>query len=161
MENFVEYSLPYRLTSADQLKRAVYSVAPMALGVLLIMYLGVIGMIITLGLCWLSFRLYIGFLFEWEYTLLEDEIRFGKIINKERRKEMLTASIGKTVEFGPIENKPASLGCKAVSFLSHQGDLPEYYWITFTEKGEKVCILFQPNARILEVFDLRARGKRR
>ena len=160
MENFVEYTLPYKLTLTDHIKRIVFSVAPMALGVFLIMQLWVIGMILTLGLCYLSYRLYLSFFFEWEYTLLEDEIRFGKIINKERRREMLVASIGKTVEFGPLANKPAA-DCKVNSFLSNQGEQPEYFWTTFTDKGEKICILFQPDERMLEVFDRRARGKRR
>lgn len=160
MENFVEYTLPYRLTAADQIKRVAYVGLPMVLGVLLIMYLGLIGVLLCAGLCWLSYRLYLSFFFEWEYTLLEDEIRFGKIINKERRKELSKLSITKTESYGPMENMPNS-NCKMVSYLSNQGELPCYYWLCSDEKGERVCVLFQPDDRILQVFEVRARGKKR
>lgn len=160
MENFVEYTLPYKLTPADQVKRVAFVGLPMALGVFLIMYLGMIGIAACAILSFIAYKLYLTFFFEWEYTLLEDEVRFGKIINKERRKEMLTASITKTIEYGPLMNKP-NADCKVISFLSNQGEEPEFYWITVTDKGDRVCILFQPDCRILEVFDRRARGKRR
>lgn len=157
MENFIEYCLPYRMTMADQLKRTVYTVAPMALGVFLIMLLGPIGILLCAGLCYLSLRLFISFNYELEYTLLENEITFTKIINKERRREILKADISKTMSYGPMENMPK--GLKTRSFLSHQGEEPCYYWVTQDAKGEKVCILFQPNQRLLDVFATRARGK--
>lgn len=159
MENYIEYSLPYKLTPADQMKRMLSVFVPMMVGVLSIMFIGLIGIVICGVLCWVSYRLYLSFFYELEYTFLEDEIRFGKIINKERRKDLLTASIPATESYGPIENKP-QVNCKTVSFLSNQGDLPCYYWITSAKK-ERVCILFQPDERLLKVFEVRARGKKR
>lgn len=159
MENFIEYTLPYKLTAADQAKRAAYVGLPIVVGVFLIMYLGLLGVLLCAGLCYLAYRLYLSFFFEWEYTLLEDEIRFGKIINKERRKELSKISIAKTERYGPIENMP-SINCKVISYLSNQGEEPCYYWLCSDEKGERVCILFQPDERILKVFEVRARGKK-
>ncbi len=158
MENFIEYCLPYRMTVTDQLKRAVYTVAPMVLGVFLIMYLGAIGILLCAGLCYLAYRLFLSFIFEWEYSLLENEITFTKIINKERRRELMKADISKTVSYGPIEKMPKGQQ-KVRSFLSNQGEEPVYYWLTLDKKGEKVCILFQPTPAVLEVFATRARGK--
>lgn len=160
MENFVEYTLPYKLTAVDQAKRAAYVGLPMVAGVFFIMYLGLIGVLLCAGLCYLSYRLYLSFLYELEYTLLEDEIRFSKIINKERRKELSKISIAKTESYGPIENMPR-VSCKVISYLSNQGEEPCYYWLCADEKGERVCILFQPDERILKVFEVRARGKMR
>ncbi len=157
MENFIEYCLPYKMTAADHLKRMVYSVAPMVLGVFLIMYLGAIGIFLCAGLCYLAYRLFLSFNYELEYSLLENEITFTRIINKERRREMLKADISKTVSYGPIEGMPK--GQKVRSFLSNQGEEPCYYWITLDQKGEKVCILFQPTPAVLDVFATRARGK--
>ncbi len=157
MENFIEYCLPYKLTAQDQLKRAVYTLGPMALGVILIMYLGYIGILLCAVLCYISYRLFVSFNYELEYTLLEDEIIFSKVINKERRKELMKAHIAKTELYGPAEHMPA--GQKPRSFLSHQGEEPAYYWITRNAAGEKVCILFQPNEAVLEVFGVRARGR--
>ena len=88
------------------------------------------------------------------------QIGFAKIINRERRKELMKASIAKTESYGPIANRPA-VQCKTVSFLSNQGEEPEYYWLTYDEKGNKVCVLFQPTPAVLDVFATRARGKLR
>ncbi|MBR6794101.1 MAG: hypothetical protein IKM48_07100 [Clostridia bacterium] len=160
MENFIEYCLPYKMTAADQLKRAVYTVAPMVLGVFLIMYLGPIGILLCGGLCYLAYWLFLSFNYELEYSLLENELTFTRIINKERRREMCKADIAKTVSYGPMENMPKNQQ-KVRSFLSNQGEEPAYYWITLDKKGEKVCILFQPTPAVLEVFAVRARGKLR
>ncbi len=157
MENFIEYCLPYKMTPADHFKRMIYTVAPMALGVFLIMYLGAIGIFLCGGLCYLAYRLYLSFNYELEYTLLESEITFTRIINKERRREMCKADIAKTVSYGPMEKMPK--GMKIRSFLSNQGEEPCYYWLTLDAKGEKVCILFQPTPAVLDVFATRARGK--
>ncbi len=158
MENFIEYSLPYKMTPLDQVKRAVYTVAPMVLGVFLIMYLGILGVFLCAGLCYLAYRLFLSFVYELEYTLLENEISFAKIINKERRRELLKADIAKTEMYGPMERMPANQK-NVRSFLSNQGEEPAYYWVTQTLKGEKVCILFQPTQAVLDVFAVRARGK--
>ena len=160
MENFIEYSLPYKMTMKDRLMQVVYTLAPMALGVFLITALGLLGIALCAGLCYLAYRLYLSFFYELEYTLLEDEIGFAKIINRERRRDLMKASITKTESYGPIANRP-NLQCKTCSFLSNQGDEPEYYWITFDEKGNKVCVLFQPTEAVLDVFATRARGKLR
>jgi hypothetical protein len=158
MENFIEYCLPYRMTVQDQLKRALYTIAPMVVGVYLIMRLGLLGVVLCAGLCYLAYRLFLSFNYELEYSLLENEISFSKIINKERRRELLKADISKTECYGPIGHLPSNTP-KVHSFLSNQGEEPNYYWITLNSKGEKVCVLFQPTPAVLEVFAVRARGK--
>ncbi len=158
MENFIEYSLPYKMKPLDHVKRIAYTLAPMFLGIFLIMYLGAIGILLCAGLCYLAYRLFLSFNYELEYSLLENEITFSKIINKERRRELMKADIAKTVSYGPVEKMPKGQQ-KIRSFLSNQGEEPAYYWITQDEKGEKVCILFQPTWAVLDVFATRARGK--
>ena len=160
MENFIEYSLPYKMTAKDRMMQMLCAVGPMLLGVALIMFLGVLGILLCAGLCFVSYRMYLSYIYELEYTLLEEEISFSKIINKERRRELLTASIAKTESYGPIDRCPAT-SCPIKSLVSHQGDLPEYFWITYDQKGNKVCILFQPTPAVLDVFAIRARGKLR
>lgn len=160
MENFIEYCLPYKLTVQDQFRRALYVIFPMFVGVFLIILLGPIGLLLCAALCYLAYRLLVSFYYELEYSLVEDEITFSKIINKERRRELLKADISKTESYGPIEHRPEQSG-RVRSFLSHQGEEPNYYWITRNIKGERVCILFQPTPAVLEVFAVRARGKLR
>jgi hypothetical protein len=160
MENFIEYCLSYKPTAKDRMMQMVSTVGPMVLGVGLIMYLGVLGIALCAGLCYLAYRWYLSYIYELEYTLLEDEISFSKIINKERRRDLFSASIAKTESYGPIENRPA-VQCPVKSVVSHQGDLPEYFWITYDKKGNKICVLFQPTPAVLDVFSTRARGKLR
>ncbi len=160
MENFIEYCLPYRLTGEDRMKQYGLTIGLLVLGALMIMLLGPVGILVCAAACYLAYRVFFSYLYELEYTLLENEITFTKIINKERRREILKADISKTESYGPIEKMPA--GVKNVrSFLSHQGEEPEYFWITQKKNGEPVCILFQPNERVLAVFSTRARGKLR
>ena len=104
--------------------------------------------------------MFLSFNFEYEYSLLENELTFTKIINKERRRELLKADISKTECYGPLENMPANQQ-KVRSFLSNQGEEPCYYWITRDAKGDPLCILFQPTPAVLEVFAARASGKLR
>ena len=158
MQNFIEYCLPYKLTTKDQMLRALSVLVPLAVGTFSIMYIGMLGIAICAVLCFLSYRWFLSFNYELEYTLVEDEVHFAKIINKERRKELFTANIGKTISYGPIQKMPK--GNMAVrSVVSNQGDLPEYFWQTMDAKGNKICILFQPDAEMLDVFATRARGK--
>lgn len=160
MENFIEYCLPYRLTAADRMKQYGLTIGLLVLGALMIMLLGPVGILVCAAACYLAYRVFFSYLYELEYTLLENEITFTKIINKERRRELLKADISKTESYGPIEQMPA--GMKNVrSFLSNQGEEPAYFWITQKKNGESVCILFQPNERVLSVFATRARGKLR
>jgi hypothetical protein len=158
MQNFIEYSLPYKMTAKDQMLRILSVLVPLGVGVASIMLLGVLGIAICAVLCYFSYRWFLSFNYELEYTLVEDEIHFAKIINKERRKDLFTADIGKTVSYGPIEKKPAG-NLPIRSLLSHQGELPAYFWITVDGKGNKICIFLQPNEEMLDVFATRARGK--
>ena len=158
MENFIEYAMPYRLTAADRLKQGIYTFLPVALGIALIMFLALLGILLCAGCCYLSYRMLISFHYELEYTFLEDEVTFTKIINNERRRELLKADLSKTESYGPIEKMPKNAS-NLRSFLTNQGEEPEYFWITQTKKGEKVCILFQPNERLLAAFAVKARGK--
>ena len=157
MENFIEYCLPYRLTATDRMKQYGLTIGLLILGALMIMLLGPVGILVCAAACYLAYRVFFSYLYELEYTLLENEITFTKIINKERRREVMKADITKTVSYGPLEKLPR--GVKTRSFLSHQGEEPCYYWLTQDAKGEKVAILFQPNERVLDVFATRARGK--
>ena len=160
MENFVEYCLPYRLTAADQIKRVLFTVLPILLGIFFIMFLGPLGILLCAVCCYVAYRVLASYNYELEYTFLEDEITFTKIINKERRRELMKADLTKTECYGPIDHLPAGIR-NIRSFLSHQGEEPEYFWITHKKNGEKVCILFQPDERIRTAFAVRARGKER
>ena len=160
MENFIEYCLPYQLTAADRVKQYGLTITLLAIGAVMIVVLGPLGILLCAAACYAAYRVYFSFFYELEYTLLENEITFTKIINKERRREILKADISKTESYGPVAGLPA--GARNVrSFLSHQGEEPEYYWITQKKNGEQVCILFQPDQRVLNVFATRARGKLR
>lgn len=158
MENFIEYSLPYRLTGGDWIKRMGLTAAILLIGAVALMLHPLIGMVVAVVCVYVSYKVYVSFNYELEYTLLENEITFTKVINKERRREVLKADITKTESYGLIDRMPSNVGAVR-SFLSHEGELPEYFWITQKKNGEKVCILFQPDERILNVFAVRARGK--
>jgi len=158
MERFIEYSLPYRLTAVDWAKRLGLTCGLLFVAAAAVLYRKAIGLVLCVVLCYLAYRVYVSFQYEWEYSLVEDEILFTKIINKERRREVLKADLTKTQSYGPVEHLPSNTPTVR-SFLSNQGELPAYYWITEKKNGEKVCILFQPDERMLGTFAVLARGK--
>ena len=43
----------------------------------------VLGVLFSLILFYISYKIFLKFNIEWEYTLVGNEIRFSKIINKE------------------------------------------------------------------------------
>ncbi|MBQ3083948.1 MAG: hypothetical protein IJC46_00650 [Clostridia bacterium] len=161
MKNFTEYTLPYKLTLKDQAARIGITLLLMTLGIWSIFLLRLLGLVVCGILCYVAYRFYLSFHYEYEFSLVEDELRVAKIINLEKRKELGTYFIGKTESYGPIENLPQSQRGHIRSYLTHQGEEPEYYWVTHVESGERVCVLFQPSETLLEVFATRARGKLR
>ena len=163
MENFIEYSMPYKLTLADQFKRGFFTALLLFAGAVSIVFFMpialILGLILCAGFCYLAYRVFISYKYELEYTLLENEISFARVINKERRKELLVADIAETERYGLYNGQPAE-GMRTVSLVFNQGELSVYYWITRNKKGERVRLLFQPNEAILGVFEVRARGKK-
>ena len=104
MEKYVEMSLERKQTFANRVVSLIVSVLP----VLVCSYIFVLvvslrytsflalAIIICALSLFASYRIFTSFNIDWEYILVDDEIRFSKIINKTRRKEIITVSLQKT-----------------------------------------------------------------
>lgn len=93
---------------------------------------------------------------------MSNEISFAKIVNKSRRKDILTLDIPKTEVMAKISDtqhkSQRECGAKHYSFISQTNN--DYYFVVGYDKdGNKVCVDFEPDDRIIEVFKTLARSK--
>ncbi len=114
-------------------------------------------------LYYVAYKIFCRFYVEWEYTLVDDEIRFAKIINKSKRRELVTMPLSKAEIVARVNdkahasalNKPYS---KKLSLISQTAN--DYYFIAGYDKtGKNVCIFFEPDERMCENFKTTLRGK--
>ena len=166
MENFVEIVVEKKMNAMDKVKWFIATFIPLMIGTSLVFAIGgpfrVLAVLVCAGLYYLGYKIFNSFYIEWEYTLVSNEISFAKIVNKSRRKDIVTLDISKTEIMAKINDKQhvSSRQCNAkhYSFISQTNN--EYYFVVGYDKaGNKVCIDFEPDDRILEVFRTLARSK--
>lgn len=167
MEGYVEVVVTKKMTFDVQVKRFLATVLPLMLAIMLILtqtnsILRILVFIAVLALVYLAYRMFMNFYIEWEYTFVTNEISFAKIMNKSKRKDLLTCQMKDTVLLSKASNK-AHVGkipsdAKKYNFTSGTG--AEYYvWITKNAMGKNVCIFFEPNDEMLDLMSKQARGK--
>ena len=167
MEKYIEYSVTRKLSNAEQVKRFFYTVLPMALACYLFILIRALGslaffaILISIGLFYLAYKLFISFILEYEYTFVENEIRFAKIINKAKRKEIRNVQLSKIDVMAKLSDNAHNNELKNVSrkydYSSNNSD-NIYFFIANDNKG-KFAVLFDPNETMLESFKTLLRGK--
>lgn len=170
MESYIEMSVAKRPTFKDRIISFFVSILPMFIGIYIVILVTLskstlllpIAVVICALLCWFSYKIYCNFNIDWEYTLVGDELRFAKIINKSKRREVISVSIPKSTVIARVDdsahNNKIRSDCKKYSFISQTNT--RFYFITsFDEKGNPVCVFFEPDERMLDNFAVTARGK--
>ena len=171
MEKYVEMSLERKQTFANRVVSLIVSVLP----VLVCSYIFVLvvslrytsflalAIIICALSLFASYRIFTSFNIDWEYILVDDEIRFSKIINKTRRKEIITVNLQKTEAVARVEDKEHNQylnnsNYKKYIFKSNT-DSQCWFIAAATSKGERVCVVFEPDERMLETIRLTVLSK--
>lgn len=171
VDKHVEMSISKRLTFAERAKYMLLSVLPMLAGAyLLVLIISLkLSSLIALGALafaatvFASYKLYCMSIIDWEYVFVEDEIRFSKIINKTRRRELLTVDLTKSELLARADSG------ECASFLHN----PEYKVYRFTggteneawlvagvsSKGQRAAVVFEPDERMLEALKYVMRSK--
>ena len=171
MEQFIEMSVSRKNNLKDHFLCFVFCILPILLGSYLIVLslslkntgLLMVAIVITALLYFLSYKIFNGFNVEYEYSLIDDELRFAKIINKSKRKELVTinrSNIKIIARVNDNEHKNALLTdcCKKISLISQTND--EYYFmVASTKEGKNVCIFFEPNEKMCENLKVYLREK--
>ena len=166
MENFVEIVIEKKMNAMDRIKWFVATFIPLMIGTFLVFAVGgpfkILAVLVCAGLYYLGYKIFNSFYIEWEYTLVSNEIYFAKIVNKIRRKDILTLDIPKTEVMAKISDaqhkSQRECGAKHYSFISQTNN--DYYFVVGYDKdGNKVCVDFEPDDRIIEVFKTLALSK--
>ena len=167
MEGYIEVVVPKKMTFEVQVKRFVMTVLPLMLAIFLMMQnndsiLRIVFFIAAIGLIYLAYRMFLNFYIDWEYTFVTNEVSFAKIMNKSKRKDILTCQVADTVVMTKNTDKEhlrsIPQDAKKYNFLSGSGE-EHYVWITKNKAGKTICVYFEPNEVMLQSMAKLARGK--
>lgn len=171
MEQFIEMSVARKNNTKDYLICFICCIFPILIGCYLMVLtysmkntgLLMVAVVISALLYFLSYKIFNRFNVDYEYLIVDDEIRFAKIINKSKRKELVTvnrANIKMVANINSNFDKSilSSQFDKKLYLISQTNN--DYYFLTATTKeGKKVCIFFEPNEKMCENFRVFLRDK--
>lgn len=171
MEKYIEIVVSRKNKLKDTVLCFSASVIPLFVGtyIVILFYASASSMFLALSvvacalLYYLSYRIFNSFNIEWEYTLVDSELRFAKIINKTKRRDVMTVNLAKTEVLARVNDNEHNHPYKTfqgvkTQMLSQTND-DYYYLISFTDKNKRVCVAFEPDARMKENFNTTLRGK--
>lgn len=81
---------------------------------------------------------------QWEYTLINDELFFDKIINNEKRKRAYKADLNNIISFSKFEQNNNNKKINFTSNMNHQ----IYELVISTDRG-KVSLLIEANDELI------------
>lgn len=171
MEKFIETVVPKRNNIKDYFMCFISCLLPMLIGtwlVILVLNVGadfpVVGLacVVCAVLYYVSYKIFVLFYVEWEYVLVDDEVRFSKITNKSKRRDVVTVLLSKVEVVSKITNTSQINRIKNVekkySFISQCTN--DYYFMVATDNsGKRVCIFFEPNDKMKDNFKKSLYGK--
>lgn len=119
-------------------------------------------------LCWFligigygAYRIITSRNIEFEYIVTNGELDVDKIINKKRRKRILTVDTKSFETFEPVNESILSRikTINPITVIHAEGDIssPDTYVAIFNKNGVKNCLFIQPNERVLEAISRRRR----
>ena len=164
MEQYIETAIARKNSITDLAKCFLCCMLPLVGGTYLVMLvlalknssLLAISVVACALLYYLSYKLFLLFNIEWEYTLVQDEIRFSKVINKSKRKELFTVSLSKVTALALVNTSEYNsiirrVNGKKYNFTS-QTKAPHYLLQATNKKGEQILVMFEPSEKMLESF---------
>ncbi len=171
MDKYIEISIAKKLTPKDRILSFVLPLLP----ILVSSYILVVVMSLRLTLLlasaviicavslYVSYRIYMSFNIDWEYILVDDEIRFTKIINKTKRKEMITVNLQKTEAVARVDDREHNQYLNNPSYKKYifSSNTGRQCWFiaAATSNGQRTCIVFEPDDRMLDTIRLTVKSK--
>ncbi len=173
MEKFIEMAVPRKNNLKDHALCFISCMLPILFGTYLVMMIYsatsrnfmLVGLscLVCAILYYVAYKIFCRFTVDWEYTLVDDEIRFAKIINKSKRRELVTVSLSKIETIARVNDKEHinalnKTFAKKYSLISQTNN--DYYFIAgYDKEGKSVCVFFEPDERMRENFKTTLRGK--
>lgn len=171
MEQFIETTVYRKNNMKDYALCFISCVLPILVGTYLIMLtyglkntgLLMVAIVISAILYYVSYKIFNSFNVDYEYSIVEDEIRFAKIINKSKRRELLTVNRSNIKIIARVNDKEHSSALaghidKKYSLIS-QTNNDYYFMLASTKQGKSICVFFEPNEKMCENFRVNLRHK--
>jgi len=116
---------------------------------------------LLVGIGYVTYRIIVSRNIEFEYSVTNGELDVDKIINRKRRKRLLSVDTKSFDIFEPV-NEGVLARIKAMNLqttIHAEGgtSTPETYVAVFNMNGLKTCLFIQPNDRVLEAIARRRR----
>lgn len=170
MENYIECAVTRKNNLKDNAICFTLSLLPMFIGTyfVILLYaaqsnLFVLAILFCALLYFFAYKIFCSFSVDWEYTLVGNELRFSKIINKNKRRELMTVAFSKIEIMARVDdtnnNHQYNSTQLSKNIYTSQTGGKEYFFIGTTEKGQKVCVVFEPDDRMLDSLAILLKGK--
>ena len=171
MEKHIEMSLTKKLSFSEHVVCILMSILPMLVSCYVLVLVTSLKynsfLPLAIVLCavslYLSYKIYCSYNVDWEYIFIDDELRFTKIINKSRRRELLTVSLSKAeavarVTDGAHNQFMKNPGYRKYNFKTNTSD--DVWFVAGVDAhGSRVCVAFEPDERMLEAIRLTVRQR--
>ena len=110
---------------------------------------GIVGLL-DIGIVYLSYYVISGFNIEYEYIATNTDIDIDKIVNRRKRKRIISLRLSEIDTLAPIENDRNNSGETKVINAARSKNDPDAYYIITSKNGQKTKIIFNPNEKMIE-----------
>ncbi len=110
---------------------------------------GIVGLL-DVGIVYLSYYVISGFNIEYEYIATNTDIDIDKIVNRRKRKRIISLRLSEIDTLAPIENNRNNSGETKVINAARSKNDPDAYYIITSKNGQKTKIIFNPNEKMIE-----------
>lgn len=155
MDIFNEHMVSRKLTGLQWVQRILIILASALLALLGMAYLGQFGVLVAAGVLYGGYWLFNSFNVEYEYSLTNGELDVDKIVNRKKRKRLLTVDCRKFEIMAHVQDTAHKAELQSgniqtkldVSSAANYGHA--YFCIFSDEKKGRVRLIFEPTEKML------------
>lgn len=163
--DFKEYMVRRNLDIKNVLITLAAYIAAVVIGLIVFPYLaplGGIALLVAVGLVYLAYHFTSRLKKEFEYILTDDNLDVDVIMNKSRRKRLLSFTVAQlemiaSVNDAQYNNVLGGNFDKKIDATSRRKDADVYFAVV--EKGGRTLLTFEPPKEMLEMMQKYARSK--
>lgn len=163
--DFKEYMVRRNLDIKNVLITLAAYIAAVVIGLIVFPYLaplGGIALLVAVGLVYLAYHFTSRLKKEFEYILTDDNLDVDVIMNKSRRKRLLSFTVAQlemiaSVNDAQYNNVLSGNFDKKIDATSRRKDADVYFAVV--EKGGRTLLTFEPPKEMLEMMQKYARSK--
>lgn len=164
MDSFLEYMIKRKKDKITIFKCLLISFAGVTLSLFIFMIflflppeaMQIFTLVIA-GIFWGVYKIISNFDVEYEYSLTNGELDVDKIIHRKKRKRLLTVHCKTFIEFGKADkSKVKDPEISKVINAGANSKTHEDYYAIFYYNGQKYKLIFNPTAKMIDIFKIYA-----